>query len=811
MKRWNRMNEQLGDAAERAAVAADWLGGAIYPDEQLRDAWIRFLVHQFHDDLTGTSIPDAYLFSWNDEVLSLNRFASVLESSVGAVARALDTSWVKGIPVVVYNPLSIERTDVVEAGLTFPNPAPEHVRVFDPKGSEVLSQYSVERTNTRVAHKLLFVAVVPAAGWVVYDVRPSDQPCSFPSPVAVDRDGRWIENGRYRVTIGKSGDITSLVDRDTSKELVADGEAFRLQLFEDKSRSWPAWEILPEDIDPNIQPRFVDGPPTIETIETGPVRAAVCVTRMSEDTIYEQTIQLYADGLASAAVEVVSRIDWHEDTTLLKASFPLTVSNEQATYDLGWGAIVRPNSIYDSGQPRARYDKYEVPGHQWVDLAHQDNTYGVSILTDCKYGWDKPSDNELRLTLIHTPPRYGCNGGSYDRRDFGPNPFRYAICGHRDSWASAGIPWNAAAFNQPLRAFQTVAHEGTLDRSLPFVDVDTDQVAIMALKKREPEAERNGRNCDVIVRLRELTGHDTSSPAGIRVGAGIEEAREVTGEEDDLGPAAIADGRLEATLGPFQVRTFAVRLNPPSEETRLRFPTSHPANLPFDSNVVGLAGRFDDSGRAFPADLFPGTVVSEGIRFELGSSRGKNAIRCAEQLVALDPEGEHVNRLYLLAAASGEHDAEDVEFRLNERAERRMVPSITAHVGRWYDDGQRVRDDKPIWRTPADPYLKYATVAWHSTHLSLQDADSKRRTQGRAQYPYPPGSGSGCYPCDRYSLQAKDMLPYEFGYMFLLRYDLEGSGPWTLQLPDDDRILVFAVTLAHNENDDTFAAGRLYD
>ena len=54
MKRWNRQNELLGDSAERASVIADWFGGAPYPGDALRENWIRFLWHQFHDDPDGT-------------------------------------------------------------------------------------------------------------------------------------------------------------------------------------------------------------------------------------------------------------------------------------------------------------------------------------------------------------------------------------------------------------------------------------------------------------------------------------------------------------------------------------------------------------------------------------------------------------------------------------------------------------------------------------------------------------------------------------------------------------------------------------
>ena len=78
MKKYNRENEQRADAAERAAVMADWLqGGGAYPQEKLNNAWTSFLWCQFpHDLLTGTAIPTAYTFAWNDELLALNEFGS---------------------------------------------------------------------------------------------------------------------------------------------------------------------------------------------------------------------------------------------------------------------------------------------------------------------------------------------------------------------------------------------------------------------------------------------------------------------------------------------------------------------------------------------------------------------------------------------------------------------------------------------------------------------------------------------------------------------------------------------------------------
>src|SRR5215510_16239987 len=140
MKRFNRENESLGTAAEQAAVAAELVAGLPYPRERLREAWIRMLWHQFHDDLTGTSIPQAYQFSWNDELVSANQFAGVLTSATSAVAGLLDTRS-QGVPIVVYNPTSTRRRDVVEATVEFADSAPTRVQVIDgASGREITTQ-----------------------------------------------------------------------------------------------------------------------------------------------------------------------------------------------------------------------------------------------------------------------------------------------------------------------------------------------------------------------------------------------------------------------------------------------------------------------------------------------------------------------------------------------------------------------------------------------------------------------------------------------------------------------------------------------
>src|SRR5439155_3935749 len=118
-KRWMRKNELLADAAEKASVSAEWLGGRSYPRERLNNAWTLVMGGQFHDLLPGTATPNALEFAWSDDVIAMIQFAAVVTSAAGAIASGLNTQG-KGTAIVVYNPLNIEHEDLVEANVSFP-------------------------------------------------------------------------------------------------------------------------------------------------------------------------------------------------------------------------------------------------------------------------------------------------------------------------------------------------------------------------------------------------------------------------------------------------------------------------------------------------------------------------------------------------------------------------------------------------------------------------------------------------------------------------------------------------------------------
>lgn len=779
-KRWNRKNELLADAAEKASVAAEWFGSRAYPRERLNNAWTLVMGGQFHDILPGTATPKAFQFAWNDDVLAMNQFAGVLTSATEAVSSALDTRG-RGTPLVIYNPLNVEREDVVEAVVNFPNGVPQAVRVFAPDGREVPAQLS--------NGKVLFAAKAPSVGYAVYDVV-GDAMGSNTQPSSLDLKitESSLENARYRMQLDKNGDVSNIFDKRTNRELL--NAPIRLAVSTDNPRQWPAWNMDFED--EQRPPRsFVSGPAKVRIVENGPVRVSVEVTRESEDSKFVQTISLSA-GDGSNRVEFGNVIDWKAREANLKATFPLTATNKLATYNWDVGTIQRPN---------ASERQFEVASHQWIDLTDESGSHGVTVLTDCKNGSDKSDDRTLRLTLMRTP---GTRGGYVDQgtQDWGRHEVKYGLAGHGGDWRREETDWQAYRLNQPLIAFESSKHEGPLGRVFSLMKLSSSRVRALALKKAEESDE-------VIVRLVEIDGKPT---ANVRVSFGgpVIGAREVDGQERPIGSATIAKGDLVTSFTPYQIHSFALKLAAPS--TKAATIQSQAVALSYDLSVASRDGRPGDGsfdwfpnnqnasqGKALPAEMLPREIIYGGIRFSLAPAGKPNAVVSSGQSITL-PAGKY-NRVYLLAAATGDQKA---TFTVGDKPVELTIQDWSGFIGQW-DDRKWVTKEVTIpgrtpppgtppdiaaqmqrTRTRVDPYgemsgitpgfIKRAPVAWFASHRHATDGANE---------------------------------PYAYSYLFAYPINLP-AGAKTLTLPNNERIRILAVTVA-NEVSEVHPAQPLFD
>ena len=160
---------------------------------------------------------------------------------------------------------------------------------------------------------------------------------------------------------------------------------------------------------------FVSGPAKIRSSKNGPVRVAVEVSRETAGSRFVQTISFQRET-PGKRVEFGNVIDWNTRESNLKATFPLTASNDDGHLQLGH----RHHSAAHGGAEEVR---------SAVASMDRPDRYERRIrrdrcLTDCKNGSDKPNDHTIRLTLIRTP---GSDGRLPRPGDAGSRPSRIRL------------------------------------------------------------------------------------------------------------------------------------------------------------------------------------------------------------------------------------------------------------------------------------------------------------------------------------------------------------------------------------------------
>jgi alpha-mannosidase len=373
--------------------------------------------------------------------------------------------------------------------------------------------------------------------------------------------------------------------------------------------------------------------------------------------------------------------------------------------------------------------------------------------------------------LLLTP---GTSAGYPDQatQDIGHHEFIYGFAGHSAGWRDAQTDWQGQRLNAPMFAFTTAKHEGALGRTFSLLKVSNPRIRVLAVKKAELSDE-------VIVRLVELDGKPQPD-VKLSFAAPITAAREVNGQEQPVGSAAVVDGALLTSFGGYQPRTFALRLAAPATSVA----TVKSAIVPLTYTVATASNDgdratagFDGKGDALPAEMLPSRLQFNGVGFQLASAKtgNPNAIVAKGQTIKL-PSGQY-NRIYLLAAsANGDQQA---VFETGGRKTELNIEDWGGFIGQWDDrqwSGPVARDNYGQMTGLTPGFIKRADLAWYASHH--HDASGKN-------------------------------VAYSYSYLFGYAIDLP-PGAKTVKLPNNESIRILAMSVA-DENPEVTPARPLYD
>lgn len=481
-KRYNRKCEFLYHNAELLSMINTVLAGKKYPQEEINNGWKGILLNQFHDIIPGSSIKEVYDESDKlyDEILQ--RGEIVLNDARDFLIDNIKTNG--GVLVFNSTPFSISGPVMVRG-------------------------------------KIVHAEDIPANGFKVV------QPIVDEGKIIISENR--IENEFFVVDF-VNGNISRIYDKMNSREIIKPGEyANTLIAFEDFPRDWDAWEISSYYEEKSW---LINDVESIEKVDYGE-KAGYKITRRFLNSNIVQEICLLGH---TPRIDFDTYINWQEKHILLKAAFPIDVHTEKATYDIQFGNVERPthrNTSWDEA-------KFEVCAHKFADVS--ENGYGVSLLNDCKYGYDV-CGSTIRLTLLKSAayPNFEADNGEHK--------FTYSLYPHKGGFVDADVVKQAYLLNNPFYAVSVKAKAGKFNDFYSFVNTDCDNVVAETVKKAEDDS-------GVVVRLYESA--NKRQKVKINFGFEIKRAALCNLMETETEELCVRDNSVICKLKPFEIITLKV-------------------------------------------------------------------------------------------------------------------------------------------------------------------------------------------------------------------------------------------------------------
>jgi alpha-mannosidase len=576
IKQWLREDERILSTAEKLSALRAVLNLG-KDEENLTRAWEPVLFNEAHDLASGTMVDKVYADTIRGYQFSKTLGEDMIETNFEAIASNVDTrakgnSGNESIPVIVFNGLGWERTDIGQAKIGFSRSDVFSVDVIGPAGEKVPVQLmDAERYGGGGIKDatLAFIAQrVPSLGYAVYQVVPreadstaahmAEAPTSRAREITTTRtqDAGSIENEFCRVTLDLwTGALIRLEVKSPAGGWNAASDRHGNVIAEEQDGG-DFWELygnlngarftsmtrrigLPIPGRFHLSDEWVGGD---GITEGGPVFSQFHVSHPFGAGSFATTVRLYR-GINR--VEVQTELVNNDKSVRYRLLVPTSIVRGKRVDEIPFGSIERPEA-------------QELPAQNWVDWT--DGVHGVALLNRGLPG-NNVADGTLILSLLRSAriSAYPFFGG-YEpgvSSDLGlelseKRTFNYAIVPHNGSWQDAAIYRAGLEFNNPLIVRPVGRHGGSLPNRWGLFDILSPNVVTSAFM-----LDQSG---GIIVRLYEARGRST---AGVKVKfrPGFVSASEVNLIGQQIRNAGFRDNVLSFDLHPYEIKTFRLELN----------------------------------------------------------------------------------------------------------------------------------------------------------------------------------------------------------------------------------------------------------
>ncbi len=555
-----RLAENRLASAEKLSTLRELAGMGCYPFSALRRGWEGLFYPQDHNvggchgklnaearrvkALSSRLAADEVLQEGMTELITHIRYA-----------RSGDQ-----VPVVVYNPLSWPRTDVVRTYLEVDGRDRKGLHAVALDGELVPCQVLHAENagdHERVDHKarnrswldVQFLARdVPAMGYRVYYFSTLEE--NGTGTVWRQPPHGAIEGRRFALTLGEDGTVHSLVWKEQGIDLVGEGKhefneiVVREDLRQEIEVAHEA-EVSQGRLDSAEEKLNFTGKEwrshlRVQRIEEGPLHTRVLLAGVILDAPVEQEIILFND---LARVDLLTRLHWQGARhALVSVAYPFNVPGGQLTYEVPFGAVRMGQDELPGG--------YESPNRfvqKWIDLSNE--RYGVTFATRCgDHHLEGQTISPIVLRSTYTEAEMDFwyeNKGSFE--------FGFSIYPHQGGWQENRTYRRGWEYNNPLlagtlctcRPFDTVQGRATLPEALSLCEVTGENVVVTSMGK----AREDGK--EYALRLFEVEG--LAQEIGCRFCFPVRKAWRTNLLGDHLEELPITDGAVRLKVSPYEI------------------------------------------------------------------------------------------------------------------------------------------------------------------------------------------------------------------------------------------------------------------
>jgi alpha-mannosidase len=433
------------------------------------------------------------------------RAEKLLDRATGFIARRVKTDSKKGIPVVLFNSLSWERTDPVSVKLDFPAGKARGLSVLNSDKKEVPVQFAdlnlYEDGSIKQAEIVFIAEDIPPLGYATYYVKPGlkgNHPGQTPVYKPV------YENDFYKVSFADGG-IEQVYDKELGRSLFTTGQFKVGEIFTLQSEGNGAGEF--GDVQQPTMKDFdqvsVHGAKW-ELIESGDVYSTYKLEQDIKHARVEQKVTLYH---RLKRIKFENRLlNW--DGTVFRefrTAYPVAIKNSTVRHEVPFATVeVGKDEIKSAGERYTALCRDVHPRAIMDWFSAGDNDISVTLSSSVAAAdWINPTKDGDADLLQHVllASRKSCHWEGNEYSQAGNHAYAHVLTSGKAGETDGSRI--SKQFNEPVKVIVNPEQSASanLAENMNFFSIDSENVIITTIKRAE---EGNG----LIIRMYDAEGKE---------------------------------------------------------------------------------------------------------------------------------------------------------------------------------------------------------------------------------------------------------------------------------------------------------------